>query len=450
MSEIDQKLKSLINEIDKLTGDIPQSNSAMDFKGMTATLTELPESLSHVYSGLIETCNQIEKDKIQLSNELMASYTQLNVTFDATLIVARCKTVRQAVDALANELSRALDSQICYYFWNGASDIASLGTSDHDMPGSVEDFSVRVFDPNVQNLAEAFLHHNREALLTLTDQAEDANVRMVDYQGEHDDDHHGRGNVLTLRIQSSHTSANVPILLFVRRDTQEPFAAVEMNLAATLGRMCSAVMGNIVYAQELQNSYLQTITSLVRAMEAKDAYTSGHSNRVAEYACRLGRKLRLDEKQIQLLEWAGLLHDIGKIGIRDDVLCKPGKLTHEEFEHIKSHPIKSFNVIEPIDALCAIKYIVKHHHEHYDGSGYPDGLAGEEIPKLARILQIADVWDALTSTRSYRKKMSYEKARSIMIKEAGSTMDPAIIPVFLEIMDTENIVSYPEIPETNR
>ena len=193
--------------------------------------------------------------------------------------------------------------------------------------------------------------------------------------------------------------------------------------------------------EKINQSFLQTISSLALAMEAKDAYTSGHSTRVAQMAASLGRKLGLDQTQIQRLEWAGYLHDIGKIGIRDDILNKPGKLTEEEFEHIKTHPVLSYRVLQPVQALKCVLPAVKHHHEHYDGSGYPDGLTAEEIPLHARILKVADVWDALTTTRSYRQAMSKEQAIQILKQEVGKTMDPFITLKLLEIIKSESEIS---------
>ncbi len=188
-------------------------------------------------------------------------------------------------------------------------------------------------------------------------------------------------------------------------------------------------------SQKLETAYRQTISSLVRAMEAKDEYTSGHSERVAYYACKLGEFIQLDPLEMQLLQWAGRVHDIGKIGIPDAILLKKGKLTDWEFEQIKTHPLKGYKVLEPVDALEGILLAVKYHHEHYDGSGYPDRLQGEESPLLARIIQIADVWDALTTKRPYRDSMSNHEAKQIMIKEAGTTMDPRLVTAFLDSLD---------------
>ena len=172
------------------------------------------------------------------------------------------------------------------------------------------------------------------------------------------------------------------------------------------------------------------VRSLVSAVDQKDEYTCGHSNRVAYYATLLGRALGLEEDEMRMLQWSALLHDVGKIGIRDDVLKKRGRLTKEEFEHIKEHPVRSYRVVQEVPQLTRALDGVLYHHEHYDGSGYPVGLRGEEIPLQARIIQIADVFDALTSNRAYRAAYDWRRALEILRDEAGRTVDPHLQRVF--------------------
>lgn len=182
---------------------------------------------------------------------------------------------------------------------------------------------------------------------------------------------------------------------------------------------------------------MDLVRALVSAVDQKDQYTSGHSNRVGFYSRLLGVKLGLKDDDLQMLEWSALLHDVGKIGIRDDVLKKPGKLTKEEFEHIKEHPVRSYEVVRQIPQLKGALAGVRHHHERLDGSGYPDGLAGDEIPLQARIVLVADIFDSLTTTRSYRKAFSWEKALEILHEEAGSVGDPKLVELFDAIIRDE-------------
>jgi HD-GYP domain-containing protein (c-di-GMP phosphodiesterase class II) len=410
----------------------------------------LPDEISKKLDEIVSVFKNIGPEKEDLAGELLSSYNHLNTAFDATVAVANNKNIQQAVQTLIDEISHAVDSNYCYYF-GVLSDKFPQHPDEKIEPGMV---IAGTRTPEEREKAHKFYRKYETELNEMSTVKNELQVRMIDYQGMPDLDHDGRGNVLAIRLNSvesepAHHQSQVPnqlwqpaklgTLIFVRNSGKEPFQAVEMNLAGMLARMGSAVLGNIIYADKIQQLYLGTITSLVRAMEAKDEYTSGHSSRVAEMACKLARHINLDEIEVKQLEWAGQLHDIGKIGIRDDVLCKTGKLTEEELTHIKTHPVLSHKVLEPLEGLQGILPAVRHHHEHYDGKGYPDGLAGEAIPLHARILQIADVWDALTSTRSYRGAMSPKEAKEIMRTEAGTTMDQKLVAEFLELLDERDI-----------
>lgn len=179
------------------------------------------------------------------------------------------------------------------------------------------------------------------------------------------------------------------------------------------------------------NTFHRTLSSLVQTIEAKDAYVSNHSRNVSKIAESLAGALELPEVEVQEITCAALLHDIGKIGVPDAIINKPGKLTAEEFGVIEQHPVTGDRIVEPLDGSEVLRPPVRHHHEHWDGSGYPDGLHGEEIPLSARIIQIADVFEALTSERSYRSKMSIEQAVNILRKEAGTVLDPRLVDTFI-------------------
>ena len=212
------------------------------------------------------------------------------------------------------------------------------------------------------------------------------------------------------------------------------FDASDMLLLDSLDMFCGDLIRNFRLLSEVRQLSVDTVRVLVSAVEQKDEYTSGHSTRVGRFAKLLGTELGLDQAALQMLEWSALLHDIGKIGIRDQVLKKPGKLTEEEFEHIKEHPVRSCKVVREVPQLAEALDGVAHHHEHWDGSGYPDGLAGEQIPLPARIIQVADVFDALTSTRSYRKAFQWTKALDILQEEAGTTVDPKVCATFCRLI----------------
>jgi len=185
--------------------------------------------------------------------------------------------------------------------------------------------------------------------------------------------------------------------------------------------------------EDLQRLFTGSIKALAQALEAKDEYTQGHSARVAEESVNIARYLSLSDTEIQRMWLAGYLHDIGKIGIKEAVLNKPGKLDEEEWNLIQQHPVVAGRILGPIPELSDIIDIIVHHHERYDGSGYPDGLEGNSIPLGARILAVADTYDALTSRRPYRDSLDLEEAHRILEEAAGTYLDPVIARAFLNL-----------------
>jgi hypothetical protein len=179
--------------------------------------------------------------------------------------------------------------------------------------------------------------------------------------------------------------------------------------------------------ERVQRSYLQTITSLARTIEAKDPYTGGHVERVADYAVALARELGFDEEALAAVAVGSIVHDIGKVGIPDQVLLKPGRLDDAEWAEMQRHPRISSYILDELELPDVVKQMARHHHERYDGRGYPDGLAGEAIPLAARILSVADALDAMTSDRLYRGALSFEQAVSEIRRHAGSQYCPRVV-----------------------
>lgn len=173
---------------------------------------------------------------------------------------------------------------------------------------------------------------------------------------------------------------------------------------------------------------------LSNMLDAKDHYTEGHSQRVTKFAIYLAKALRLSLSDQDMLKKAGLLHDIGKVGVPENVLNKPGPLTPEEFELIKKHPVLSEKICSPLRSMKNILGIIRHHHESFDGKGYPDGLRGEEIPLGSRILAVADAFDAMGSDRPYRKGMPKEKVIKVLKEGAGVQWDPKLVDLFTNLI----------------
>jgi response regulator RpfG family c-di-GMP phosphodiesterase len=190
---------------------------------------------------------------------------------------------------------------------------------------------------------------------------------------------------------------------------------------------------------ELRTAYIQTIRALAEAIDAKDAYTRGHSERVAVYASRLGGQMGLRKELLERIYFAGLLHDVGKIGIPDAIITKPDRLTREEYEEIKKHPEIGAKILEPVEFLRSIVPCVRHHHEWYDGcqSGYPDRLAGDLIPLPSRVILVADTVEAMTSDRPYRKALSIDVVAAELHKYSGAQFDPVVVDAFLRLLEDE-------------
>ena len=191
--------------------------------------------------------------------------------------------------------------------------------------------------------------------------------------------------------------------------------------------------------QELRNAYVQTIGALGEAVDAKDSYTRGHSERVGVYASKIARQLGHPKEFIERVYIAGLLHDVGKIGVRDAVITKPDRLTVEEYDEIKAHPEIGARILEPVEFLADVVPCVRHHHEWYDGSsrGYPDRLKAERIPLPSRIILVADTAEAMTSDRPYRKGMPLEAVYSELRKYSGTQFDPQCVDAMLRLLDRE-------------
>lgn len=185
---------------------------------------------------------------------------------------------------------------------------------------------------------------------------------------------------------------------------------------------------------ELKEAHVATIQSLAAALDAKDPFTRGHSERVAELAARTARQYDMRESEVEAIHYAGLLHDIGKIGIRDAILNKDGPLTDEEFARIKMHPILGADIVKPAAFFEGICEMIRHHHERYDGKGYPDGLQGEAIPLGARILCVVDAFDAMVKERPYRAAFTIERAFAELQAGRGKQFDPQVVDAFLSAM----------------
>jgi putative nucleotidyltransferase with HDIG domain len=186
-----------------------------------------------------------------------------------------------------------------------------------------------------------------------------------------------------------------------------------------------------------KEAFFEIITSLVHALEARDPYTEGHSQRVAQYSLQMAEKLSWGREEKEKLKKAALLHDLGKIGIPDNVLHKRGALTDEEYKLIKQHEIIGVKILEPLKELKEILPWILYHHEHWDGTGYPHGLSGDAIPEAAQIISICDVYDALSTGRDYKKAFSYEETSKLLLGGKGTQFNPRLLDIFIGIIGSK-------------
>ncbi|MBN2448374.1 MAG: HD-GYP domain-containing protein [Phycisphaerae bacterium] len=222
------------------------------------------------------------------------------------------------------------------------------------------------------------------------------------------------------------------VAIALRAPNQPMFDGRDMLASESVLTYGGHILANVVMGRRLRNVGLETVSALAAAIDAKDQYTRGHSERVGFLASLVGSTLGMSGGQLQMLEWSGLLHDVGKIGIAESILNKRGRLTVDEYEVIKKHPRLSHEMLKPVAALTPVLSAVLHHHENHDGSGYPDGLAGDVIPLEARIIHVVDIFDALTSTRAYRSAYGLDRALGILADGMGSTTDPQITTAFVD------------------
>ncbi|MFQ5736849.1 MAG: HD domain-containing phosphohydrolase [Thermodesulfobacteriota bacterium] len=205
-----------------------------------------------------------------------------------------------------------------------------------------------------------------------------------------------------------------------------------LSLVLNLTAKASLKLENIALSENIFSSIIGTLNSLINALDARDTYTKDHSHRVTQYALTIARQLGCSQEVIDSISFAGPLHDIGKIGVRDEILLKKGVFTTDEREIMKSHVVRGEEILRPLNLLSSEKAVVLYHHEKWDGSGYPNGLAKQKIPVVARIFSVADTFDAMTSTRPYRKALSPDVARDEIIRCVGTQFDPEVVDAFLE------------------
>ena len=285
----------------------------------------------------------------------------------------------------------------------------------------------------IVGMTRSIIHSSMSAIKLVDEETEEVRVR---------------GHVEEDDMLEGHTMLGVPLRIGdrtigsfeVSRGDASGFSDEERRLIETLASQAAIAIENARLFENTQRTYFETIRSLAQALEARDSYTKGHSERVMRYSVQTAEAMGIQEEERRLICHAALLHDIGKIGIADAVLNKSGVLSAEDRHVIEHHPIWGDSIIGPIRMLERVQTLVRHHHERYDGGGYPDKLAGEAIPLGARVIAVADAFDAMTSNRPYRAALPLAEAVKEMRRGSGTQFDPDVVEAFLTVLESSGLV----------
>jgi HD-GYP domain-containing protein (c-di-GMP phosphodiesterase class II) len=340
----------------------------------------------------------LQEENEALADEVLQNYEKLNLLFDFTQRIAKVTNVEKVETLLMQRLAELLRSN----------HVDILGSDD----------ACRTLDRHGSL-------HEREAPRELIDPAR--HVRTVGTLIVRESDA-TRMMVGPLRRLDDKVD-----VVAVQQPLADPeFTSGDVQLMESLLLFGGQILSNNELHQRMRQMSIEATRALVSAIDKKDHYTFGHSERVSLLARLTGAELGLPADELSIVEWAGLLHDVGKIGVPEEILSKPGKLTDEEFEQIKKHPEMGYEILQPISDFQSILDGVLYHHENPNGTGYPRGLRGDQIPFSAAIIHVVDVFDALTSSRSYRAAFSIDAALEIINKEAGDgKLNPAVVTAFL-------------------
>jgi len=384
---------------------------------------ELNDELLEANKRLQETAHSLEQTNLNLERRLdeLSRLQKMSSNINRVL----------EIEPLLDELLVSLRN----HFFIEHSFIALF---DHQDPTVVHTSSAMGFFATDKDLSMMLKYPPvRTALSSLT-------ITIISFSGEREDVHPILEHSTCAIILPLISDGNLIGLYYGENDRAEMFDVDNHDLLSTISNQMAIAVKNAQLFEQLSKSYLDTTFALATAVEAKDQVTKGHIERVTRYAIQVGLALGLNDDEIRILQFGATLHDIGKIGIRDDILLKPGRLDDYEMTMIKMHPVIGENIIASIEFLESVRPIVRHHHERWDGGGYPDGLAHDEIPLYARIISIVDVFDVLTHDRPYKKALSWQEAIQELKTNAGTQFDPELLDLFIAHLDR-----FPLMPKNN-
>lgn len=374
------------------------------------------EENASVIAGLLSHLTSLELEKKALVNETLHKYKEITMLYDFSEKVASCLDSKEISRFFISEAMRLIKADnISVMLLNDDPDTFELIT--HNGNETYSQDIMRTLDAVAISVMEA----GKAEIIN--------NIKLDNRCTSNMDD---LISVMFAPLKVKDKSIGV-VKLGSR--SQLEYTAEDLKIFAALASQAAIAIENARLYENLKDAFITSVHTLAETIEKRDPYTGGHTRRVRDYSLAIGRMICLSDSDIHRLELAAVLHDIGKIGVRDNVLLKNGRLTDEEFEEIKKHTNYGEEILNHIKHFKDIIPGVKHHHERYDGRGYPDGVKGEDIDITARIIAIADTFDAMTTDRPYRKGLSLEVAFEELKRCSGTQFDPELVNAFLMAFD---------------
>lgn len=369
--------------------------------------TEKVEAIASLLSGMAAS----EADKRALVSETLDKYKEITLLYEMVEKVASCLDTKEVARLVIEEARRVIRlSSVSVLLLNKETDLLELVA---DFGNEME--VTTVVERGVGIAGSVWVSGRAEIVNDVG-----SDPRFVS----------GAVGISSLMCAPLKAKDKVVGVIKLGNDQPVMYTAEDLKLFTTLASLAAVAIENASLYEQLKDAFYTTVYTLAETIEKRDPYTGNHTKRVMEYSLAIGKTLGLPEKDMARLQLGAVLHDIGKIGVRDCVLLKETSLTDEEFEQIKKHPAFGEEIISRISQLESAIPGVKHHHEKFDGKGYPDGLKGEEIDITARIIAVADSFDAMTSNRPYRSGLSLDEAFEELRRFSGSQFDPEIVDAF--------------------
>lgn len=431
LADLGERFEDLVREVRRLHEDEKEKEKAFVLLRQEQEYQDELEAVNRALTGKVEELNGANRriknlaDQLEVKNDsLQAAVKNISALNRVGVALSSEIDLDKLVTLLINISVKGLRAEIGHIM---LMDSESGSLVMQGWTGMGDDFDpTRKISPG-ESVSGMVAKSGKAVLLSSFEDA--GGIKAVSRYG------YRRRSVVSVPIRIKDRILGV-IELTNKRGTAS-FDEDDLGMLQSIAGQAAVAIENANLYRKIQKSYFDTIKALVQAVEEKDKYTRGHSERVTAFSVRLGRKMNFDEKQIEALSYGGVLHDIGKIGINVNILQKPGKLTEKEFDIIRNHPIIGERIIKPIEFLKDVLPIVSQHHERFDGMGYPHGLEGSQTVPEARVLAVADAYDAMRTPRPYRDPLPQTEAIAELRRCSSTQFDPIVVEHFLAILEDD-------------